>query len=488
VTFCPQQQRRYVLMAAIVASALGFIDGSVVSIAMPAMRESLGASLIEAQWISNSYMLMLSAFILVGGAAGDRFGLRRIFAGGIALFMLASIACALAPTAGLLIAARAVQGLGAAVMVPGSLAILSKAYPKEERARAIGIWASASAITTAAGPILGGSVLSLGQPELWRAIFAINLPLGALALYLLIAKVPADPHVPSKRIDFLGGIFAVLMLGFLAWALSHEGGSSTPVHIVVYLVLSALSFMAFIFVEQRAAEPIMPFRVFRSRSFSAANLATFFLYFALSAVLFYLPMTLVGGWGLPEGQAGFVFAPLTIAIALLSGPVGTLAARIGPGILIGAGSSLVGAAYAGLGFGLSWMSFWGHVMPMMMVAGLGMALVVAPLSAGIMGSVEDADTGSASGINNAVSRVAGLIAVAAMGSLAAWAYDGAQGPMSFGAAAASPVHAAASTAAFSAIAYASATMCFIAAIIAFAAISVPPQARGAPATRPGAAA
>ncbi len=479
------------LIAAILASALGFIDGSVVSIAIPAMRQSLGASLADAQWISNAYMLMLSSFLLVGGAAGDRFGLRRMFIAGIALFVLASGVCAIAPSVAFLIAARAVQGLAAAFMVPGSLAILSKAYPKEDRARAIGIWASASAITTAAGPVLGGFLLSLGQPELWRAIFAINLPLGAVALYLLYAKIPPDPHVPSKRIDFAGGLLAILMLGFLAWALTSESGIPEARHIVIYLLLSAASFAAFLLVEARAAEPIMPLRVFRNRSFSAANLATFFLYFALSAVLFYLPMTLIGGWGLPAGQAGFVFVPLTVAIAFLSGPVGVLAARVGPGILIGAGSALVGMAYAGLGFGMAALNFWGHIMPMMVLARLGMALVVAPLSAGIMGAVEDADTGAASGINNAVSRVAGLIAVAGMGTVAAWAYGEAHGPVSFGApigATRVGAHVAASNAAFSLIAYSAAAMCIASALIALLFISVPPPARGAPAAHPGAAA
>jgi EmrB/QacA subfamily drug resistance transporter len=479
-----------VLIAAILASALGFIDGSVVSIAIPAMRKSLDASLADAQWISNSYMLMLSAFILVGGATGDRFGLRRVFMAGIALFVAASAVCAVAPDVASLIAARGVQGLGAAFMVPGSLAILSKAYPKEERARAIGIWASASAITTAAGPVLGGFLLSLGQPELWRAIFAINLPLGAIALYLLYAKVPPDPHMPSKHIDFAGGFLAILMLGFLAWALTSESGVPEARHIVIYLLLSAGSLAAFLFVESRAADPIMPLRVFKSRSFSAANLATFFLYFALSAVLFFLPMALIGGWGLPEGQVGFVFVPLTVAIAFLSGPVGSLAARAGPGILIAAGSALVGVAYAGLGFGMTAMNFWGHVMPMMVLAGLGMAMVVAPLSAGIMGSVEDADTGTASGVNNAVSRVAGLVAVAAMGTIAAWAYGSANGPESFGAAvgeAANAAHLTASNAAFSVIAYSAAVMCLASALIAFFAISAPPPARGAPAVHPGAA-
>ena len=190
-TFCPQPQRRFVLIAAILASALGFIDGSVVSIAIPAIRSDIGATLADAQWISNAYALTLSALILAGGAAGDNFGLRRTFVAGIVLFVAASLACALAPGPGSLIAARAVQGIGAAIMVPGSLAIIAKAYPKKERGRAIGIWAASSALTTALGPVIGGLVLSAFDDSVWRLIFAINLPLGGAAIYLLLFKVPA---------------------------------------------------------------------------------------------------------------------------------------------------------------------------------------------------------------------------------------------------------------------------------------------------------
>lgn len=468
-TFCPKAQRRYVLVAAILASALGFIDGSVVAIAMPAMRVSLNASLVDAQWISNAYMLMLSAFMLVGGAAGDRFGLRLVFAGGIALFVAASMICAIAPDALSLIAARALQGLGAAFMVPGSLAIISKAFPKEERGRAIGIWAAASAITTAAGPILGGFLLSLGNVELWRLIFAINLPLGGAALYLLLARVPADGALPAKRLDLAGAFFAVVMLGSLVWALTGEGGEGGVPgvrHMLIWLAVAAAGFAGFIMAEKRAAEPIMPLSIFRSAMFSAANIVTFFLYFTLSAVLFFLPMMLIGGWRLPEAQVGFTFLPLTIAIAFMSGPVGKLSDKLGPGVLIAAGSLIVAAAYGGLALGIGVLglsSFWGHVMPMMALMGFGMGLVVSPLSAAVMGAVSDQETGAASGVNNAVARVAGLVAVAAMGTLAMSLYP------AFGAVreAADQLHAAGNARTFAVIAVVTAAMSALAAIIAF---------------------
>jgi EmrB/QacA subfamily drug resistance transporter len=476
--FCPRQQRRYVLIAAILASAMGFIDGTVVAIAMPAMRQSLGASLAEAQWISNAYLLTLSALILVAGAAGDRFGLRRAFAAGIAIFVVASIFCALSPNPLFLIAARAVQGAGAAIMVPGSLAIISKAYPKDERGRAIGIWAAASAVTTTAGPILGGFLLSAGNPEMWRIIFAINLPLGAVALYLLLTKVPPDPHVPARRIDVAGGFLAIVMLACLAWALTGVEGEGRPPsagHFIAFGLASAIALATFLAIERSAPEPVMPLRIWREPSFTAANVATFCLYAAMSAVLFFLPMTLIAGWRLAEAQVSLAFVPLGAAIALLSGPVGQLADRVGAGILIAIGSAVVGISYVFLGWNMAQQEFWRHVMPAMCLAGIGMALVVTPLSVIVMGAVDEATAGIASGINNAVSRVAGLLAVAGMGTVAGAVYATSDGPVSFGAAleglagrdaAMNAAHAAATNAAFAVVAYASALLCFVASAVA----------------------
>ena len=423
-TFCPARRRRYVLIAAILASSLGFIDGSVVSIAMPAIRADIGASLSQAQWISNGYALMLSALILAGGALGDRAGLRRSFAAGIALFIVASLLCAAAPTPTLLIAARTVQGIGAAIMVPGSLAIIAKAYPKADRGRAIGIWAAASAMTTALGPVLGGAVLSVFDDAVWRWIFAINLPLGGVALYLLLAKVPPDEPVPHRTIDIGGALLATVSLGAIALGLTLLSGEMRIAGIDAPTALIGGGFVLvafFILWEARHPEPMVALGLFRERTFSGANLATFFLYFALSAVLFYLPMMLIAGWGVEESSVGFLFLPLSAAIALLSGPVGKLSDRIGPRLPMTAGSLLVAIAFAGLALladaGIH--RFWSGVFPMMILMGLGMSLVVSPLSIAVMTAIEDKDTGAASGINNAVSRIAGLVAVAALGSVAA---------------------------------------------------------------------
>jgi EmrB/QacA subfamily drug resistance transporter len=485
-TFCPQSQRRFVLIAAILASALGFIDGSVVSIAIPAIRADLGASLADAQWISNAYALTLSALILAGGVAGDNFGLRRTFVVGIVLFVVASLACAIAPGPASLIAARAIQGIGAAIMVPGSLAIIAKAYPKKERGGAIGIWASSSALTTALGPVIGGLVLSVFDDSIWRAIFAINLPLGGAAVYLLLAKVPADKPTERRKLDLSGAAIATAGLGALAYgltALSSMDAESSAGRPLSFVAAGLVVFVVFIFWERRRREPMVDLSLFRIGAFSGANVVTFFLYFALSGILFYLPMLLIAGWGLSEAETGFIFLPLSAAIALLSGPVGNLSDRIGPRLPITAGSLVVAAAFAGLAIvvGAGFHGFWTAVFPAMALLGLGMALLVSPLSTAIMTSVEDNDTGAASGINNAVSRIAGLIAVAAMGGVAAFRYasllGGATGVPDFGEPAADlpaerdAVRLAASDAAFSAVAWITAALCVLSAITAWTAIT-----------------
>ncbi len=478
-TFCPQASRKYVLAAAILASSMGFIDGSVVSVAMPAIRADIGASLAEAQWISNAYALTLSALILAGGAAGDRFGLRQTFIFGIAFFAIASVACAMAPDAQILIAFRALQGCGAAIMVPCSLAIIAKAYPKNERAAAIGIWASASAVTSALGPAIGGLALSLFDDSVWRAIFAINLPLGAISIFLLAVKVPADRPAASKRLDLAGAILATIGFGALAFGLTALGEGSREISATPAIVIGLLAIAAFVWWERIIREPMVDLSLFAIPAFAGANIATFLLYFSLSAILFFLPMALIAGWGISPAETGLLFLPLSVAIALLSGGVGKWSGRVGAKWPIAIGCAVVALAFLALGLmtHAGWQSFWGNAFPAMVVMGLGMALVVSPLSAVVMTVVDDDRTGSASGINNAVSRVAGLIAVASMGAVASWVYASAIGADAasmpeFGAMAPAgldtafeSIRIAASDTAFAAVAYVSAGFCLLAAVI-----------------------
>lgn len=472
---CKPENRKFLLAAAILASALGFIDGSIVAIALPAMRMSLDATLVQAQWVSNAYMLSLSALLLVGGAAGDRFGLARVFGGGIALFIAASMACAFAPNADFLITARAAQGFAAAFMVPGSLALISRAYPAEERSRAIGIWAASAAVTSALGPIIGGVALTLGGPEAWRWIFAVNLPLGLLALGFLYVKVTQDPAQPERGLDFPGAVAATVGLGLFAWALSAAEHGVVLDRTSILLGSAGLAVLGlFVWIEAHSPHPMVPLSLFRNRGFSSANIVGFGIYFAFSAILMYLPMAVVGGWGETEIATSAAYAPLSVFIAALSGMSGRLAGKYGPTPLLVIGSLVLSLGYATLALVFPSQNFWGAVLPAMCLQGIGMGLVVAPLSSAVMGSVAPHATGTASGVNNAVTRMASLIAVAAMGSVIATVYGVSEGPASYGLVMDDPGHAAATNAAFIRVAWIASTVCLIAAIVAAYAGRVPP--------------
>lgn len=480
VTFCPLERRRIVLVAAILASSMGFIDGSVVALAMPAIRADIGGSLIDAQWITNAYMLFLSSLVLIGGASGDVFGVRNIFAGGVALFMAASLLCALSPDVSMLIAIRALQGIGAAFMVPGSLAIIAKAYPADTRGAAIGTWAAFSSLTTAMGPVLGGLVLSLGPAWMWRAIFAINVPAALVVLALLFFKVPLDRPSQGRRLDIPGAVLATLGLGLFSWGLTAFGLPRGQQHLppLLWLLIGAAAFAAFILWERFARSPMVKLALFRSRAFSGANLYTLVLFFGFNAVLFFLPMTVVGGWGLPEWKASLLFLPVSISIAALSRLTGRAADRVGPRLFLTAGALLVGFAYAALGLTMPLMRLWSVTLPVMVFAGLGMALLVSPLSSAVMNAVPDTDTGLASGVNNAVARAAGLMAIAALGAVAGLVFDGMMGEaaakVSFGVSpgetlerATEATRVAATNTAFAIVAMIASAACLIAALIAW---------------------
>ncbi len=455
---CAPQDRRFVLVAAVLASALGFIDTTVVAIAMPAIRGSLQASLWQAQWVHNAYMLCLTSLILVGGAFGDRFGIARVFGGGIALFVAASLFCALAPSADFMIAARAVQGIGAAVMVPGSLAMISKAYPPQTRGHAIGLWAAASSMTTALGPVIGGLALSLGGPEMWRWIFAINLPLGGLALGILWLKTHGGRPKTNTPIDLPGALLATLALGAIAWGLTS--------HSRMALLLGAGFMGLFVLAQYRSPHPMVPLRLFQHKVFAIVNTMTLGVWGALGLMFFFMPMTFIAGWGYSEIEASAVFAPMSIFIAGFSTRSGRLADRIGPAPLLVAGAAIVGAGYLLMGLLAPAQNLWGHILPAMCLVGAGMALVVAPLSTAVIGAVPADQTGTASGINNAIARMAGLISVAAVGGLISALYLSAGGPSSFGLVSDLPGHGQAMTRAFQGIAFVAAGLCAFSAVLA----------------------
>lgn len=455
---------RAALAAAIIASAMGFIDGSLVALAMPAIRADLGADLVAAQWIANSYMLALSAFVLPGGAAGDVFGIRSGFALGGLGFVGASLACAAAPDAATLIAMRGVQGLAAALMVPASLSLVATRFPPERRGQAIGTWAAFSALTTALGPVIAGLALSAGDDTVWRALFAVNLPAGA-AVLLLLRAVPGDRPSHDRRPDLVGAVLAALALGLIAYGLTEFGlpPARRSLPPVFTLGFGGATFALFLVHQWRAAQPMMPLGLFADRSFAGITAYTLLQYAGFGAVAFFLGMSLIAGWDVPEWQAALASLPIAVMVFALGRFAGTLADRVGPRLPLAGGALLTAIGCGLLAATFPWHRLWSATVPSMIVAGAGMGLLVGPLSSAAMQAAPGAEAGVASGINNAVARVASLLAVALFGALAAQVHGRAGGDGQFGA----PGHAAASDAAFAVIAYGAMALCVAAAAVAW---------------------
>ena len=417
---CQGRVRPWVVLVAVLGSSLAFVDGTVVMVALPSIRTGLEASLAEMQWVVNAYALTLAAFMLLGGAAGDTYGRRRVFVAGVVLFGLASLACGLAGTASLLIAARALQGVGGALLVPGSLALISAHFPKDQRGRAIGTWAAASGIAAALGPILGGWLVDVGP---WQTIFLINVPVAIATVALSLWRVPEAAGARSVAMDWRGGGLAVLGLAAVAYGLTAAGESGALGTTLLSLAAGAMLLAGFLGHEARTAAPMMPLGMFRERAFAGANGLTLLLYFALSGAMFFLPTALVEAHGYSAARAGSVFLPFTVVIAVLSRAIGGLGDRIGTRIPLAAGSLIAALSLALLGPAVASGAYWTAVMPVMALLGLGMGIVVAPLSTAILNAVDDQRSGVASGINNAVSRVAGLLAVAGLGLVAVLGFD-----------------------------------------------------------------
>jgi EmrB/QacA subfamily drug resistance transporter len=403
------------LAASVLGSSVAFIDGTVVNVALPSLQHDLASSLAAMQWVVNAYLMLLGALVLVGGSLGDRLGQRTVFLWGIGLFTLASVACGLAPSVGVLVAARALQGIGAALLVPSSLAIIAAVFPEAERGKAIGTWAAAGAITTAIGPVLGGWLVDAVS---WRAIFFINVPLAIGAVVLALGAVPNRRNTADAPLDWPGVVLAIAGLGGVTWALTAlpDRGWSAPA-VAGAFAMGVLALVAFGIVEARRRAPMMPLDLFRSRNFLGANLVTLLLYFAMGGALFFLPFNLIRAHGYSAAAAGASLLPFSVVMGALSRTAGGLATRYGARLSLTSGPALSAAGLALMAVTAGVANYWAGLFPAVVMLAFGMTIAVAPLTTTVMGAVPVAQVGIASGINNAVARIAGLLAVAVLGLL-----------------------------------------------------------------------
>jgi EmrB/QacA subfamily drug resistance transporter len=398
---------RGVVLAAVLGSGMAMLDGTVVNVALKTIGKDLHASLAELQWITNGYLLLLASLILLGGALGDRIGRRRVFVIGVIWFAAASVLCGVAPDARMLIAARVLQGIGGALLTPGSLAIIESVFVRADRARAIGSWSGLGSIAAAIGPFVGGGLVQYAD---WRWIFLINAPLAALTVVAALRFVP-ETRAPSEgRFDIPGAVLAAVFLGGLTYWLIEWRTTWALTALGVGLAAG----VAFLVVEHRTRHPMMPLDMFASRNFSAANAMTLLVYAALGAIMFFLVIDLQTVLGYGALKAGIATLPLTVIMLFLAARGGQLGARIGPRIPMTVGPLVMAAGVAWLSRVDAGTSYWTGILPPVVVFGLGLSLMVAPLTATVLAAAPEDRVGIASGVNNAVARAGSLLAVAAL--------------------------------------------------------------------------
>jgi EmrB/QacA subfamily drug resistance transporter len=410
--------KRLALAACIIGSGIALLDGTVVNVALPTIQRGLGGGLAGQQWISNAYLLTLSSLILVGGSLGDLFGERRVFALGVGGFGVASLLCALAPSIGFLIACRALQGVAGALLIPSSLAVIVATFPESERGTAIGTWTAFGAVATALGPLGGGALLEVAS---WRWIFLINLPFVVLCVTLILAVIPSPTALEGdRRIDFGGALLCVLGLGGPVFALIEQprlGWSSAAV--VGPLSAGVLLFAGFLVYESRTAHPMLPLSLFSRRNFAVGNVETLAMYGGLSVLFFFLVLFLQQVAGYTPLQSGLATLPTTLVMLGLSRRFGRLADRFGPRLFMGLGPVVAGLGLLALLRVGVHVDYLGEVLPALLIFSLGLSMTVAPLTAAVLAGVEERQAGIASGVNNAVARVAGLLGIAALGAVVA---------------------------------------------------------------------
>jgi len=417
---------KWIMVSAILASAMAFIDGTALNVVLPALQQSLNAGAADLFWILNAYLLILAALILIGGSLGDKLGRKKVFMLGIFIFIIGSAACGLAPSVTLLVIFRIIQGVGGALMIPGSLSLISSSINPDERGKAIGTWSAITTVVTMGGPILGGALADAG---LWRYIFFINIPIGVAALIFLALKVKESKDEESDQaIDYPGAISIAMGLAALTFGFLRIPATGFNWQVDAALALGVLLLTAFVIIEKKSKHPMMPLQLFSNLTFSGANLLTFFLYAGLGAGMLFLSLNMVQVQGYSQLQSGLTFLPFTILMITIARFAGALADKYGPRLLLITGPALAGTGLLILSFvkqtggpGDYWTTFF----PGVIVFGLGMSFTVAPLTASVMGSVADHFSGTASGVNNAITRIANVFANAIFGALAVLFFSGA---------------------------------------------------------------